>query len=460
MYRFNDQVNDYMGPLGVAQQMVGTNLPSNTTVLFSEIGSLPKPATSFTPNESVGTLVDPNDYEVGYTQTWNFTIDQRTPWNTRFEIAYEGNNSGSLFLGGQTGGGGCLGGCDYINVNKTPLGAYFQPDPWTGSTATNPENVGGTATTINGLADYRPYGTMLIGGKDVNVYGTNAVQVNEHKGYSNYNALAVIWSKQTGRLTFNTSFLWSKALGLAQPNTEPNEGNPYVLRDNYIVLNIDRPYVWNSSYSYDFKKVYHGDNKVVSGAANGWVISGFTTWQSGANMQAQVSQNFGLNFNYAGGGTLTQRTFFGTDAGMNIQPIETCNPTSGLASNQFVKLSCFAPPSVPTGLSVAANGPMMFPYIRTPIFTDSDLAIFKTFHITERHQVEFRASAQNWLNHALLSFSSATPLTLKYTLNPATGTYAYTGTTPSSAWGFSDQKQEPLTNATGRVIQLSLKYSF
>ncbi|HEX5424265.1 MAG TPA: TonB-dependent receptor, partial [Candidatus Acidoferrales bacterium] len=126
VYMFNDQVNDYSGALALAQQSIQTSLPSNHTVLFSETGLLPKPTVSFSaPSSGPGFILNPNDYDIPWVQTWNFTIDQRAPWNSQVEVSYQGNNAGALFFGGQVGGGGNLGGGDLINVNKTPLGAYF-----------------------------------------------------------------------------------------------------------------------------------------------------------------------------------------------------------------------------------------------------------------------------------------------------------------------------------------------
>lgn len=481
IYMFNDQVNDPTGAADVGEQSFGTNLPGNKTVLLSEPGLLPKPATYFTPNQGGVTLNTATDYNIPWVQTWNFTIDQRTPWNTHFDIAYEGNSSGALNFGGQTGGGGSLGGGDLINVNKVPMGAFFGCDPVllaqsSGANcvvAANPENVAN-------LQDYHPYGEVQTGPGLTgwtNVYGTNSITVERHGGYSTYNALEAIWSKQTGRLSFNTSFLWSKSLGFGNGNV-----NPFVLRDNYDVLFIDRPFVWSASYSYDLGKAYHGDNKILGGAANGWTIAGFTTWQKGGDIQAQVSQNLSLGFNYSYLDPVTlktvttqlsQRSFYGTDAGINVQPIETCNPASGLGTHQYANLSCFAAPSMPSGsiaipdlglaaspYSIVANGPSQLPYFSMPAFFDSDLTLHKSFHITERHQIEFRVTATNFLNHALLAYANNNPLSLTYSVNPASHTYAYSGTTPAAQWGITNTKTEPNSAGYGRVMQFGLKYSF
>lgn len=504
VYYFNDQVNDYSNPLAIAQQSITTSIASSKTLLFSETGALQKPTIAFTaPSGGPGNILNPNDYDVPYTTNWNFTVDQKMPWSSQLEVAYEGNDSEALFFGGQVGGGGNLGGNDLINVNKTPLGAFFKADPFTGTTATDPENVCGkypdgtvVNACMNGQADYHPYGTMNVGTSKnpdyVNVYGTNAINVENHKAYANYNALLVMWAKQAGRLAFNTSFLWSKALGFGNGNI-----NPFNVRANYVVLPIDRPYVWNSSYSYNIGRAYSGDNKFIGGAANGWTIAGFTSWQKGGNMQSQISENFGMSLQYTftdpGTGksvtdSLSQRSFYGTDAALNIQPAETCNATSGLASHQYAKLSCFVVPAVPAGTpaeladpntgtgalalgytpySIVANGPTQLPYISMPAYFDTDLALYKTFHITERHTIEFRATASNFLNHPLVSYSSGTPTTLKYSLDPTNKGAGYTFVTPGggvaadgSNWGFTDTKSEPLNSAYGRILEFGLKYSF
>jgi hypothetical protein len=211
-------------------------------------------------------------------------------------------------------------------------------------------------------------------------------------------------------------------------------------------------------------------------------------------MQSQVSENLGMSLQYAfanpacgtGGCSdgLSQRSFYGTDASINIQPVTTCNPTSGLGSSQYAKLSCFAVPAVPTGspvelatasggnqavgytaYKIVANGPSQLPYISMPPFFDTDLAIYKTFHITERHTIEFRVTANNFLNHPLPGYSNNNPTTLKYSIDPTNKSAGYSfvspgsGVTPST-WGVTNTKYTPITSAYGRILQFGLKYNF
>ena len=50
---------------------------------------------------------------------------------------------------------------------------------------------------------------------------------------------------------------------------------------------------------------------------------------------------------------------------------------------------------------------IIWPYIHGPHFFNSDLAIYKDFHIRESRKVELRFSAFNFLNHPLPTFNAA-----------------------------------------------------
>jgi len=270
--------------------------------------------------------------------------------------------------------------------------------------------------------------------------------VGEHVGYSNYNGLQVAWLKQAGRLSFDFNYTWSKALGIINSTVDA-----FNVHGDYGVLNIDRPQVINTSYAYDLGSLYHGDHRVIGGAANGWTVSGTTTWQAGGNLQAQDTQNLGLTIlNTAKNENLTSNSYFGTNANQ-ILPISTCNPRTNLTSHQLLNLSCFSAP--PLG----QQGLRQFPYLAGPAYNNSDLTIYKTFGITERQKVQFRASAFNFMNHPLWGFSTTNDMTLKYTTTNGT-TFApnvASGLPAGYTWGTMDGK-----SGSPRVVEVSLKYSF
>jgi hypothetical protein len=443
IYRWGDSWNDIQGGVSVAQGVQTFNLPGSTSVTLDQIGTTYAPKTAGS-SGSIQNAMDANDNGNPTSYNYNLTITQRLPWNMLVEASYVGNQSQDALLGG--GNGVALGsGNGIINVNKTPLGAFFKPDPVTGITAPNPENVTRDLNNNplpNKPADYHPYGYA---------YGTNTVGVMEHLGYSNYNAFQISLVKRSSHLNFNLNYTRSKTLA-----TTLSE-NPFSLRGDYGVDNDDRPYVLNTSFAYDDHQVYHGDSRLISGAVNNWEVSAITTFQSGANLQAISSQNFSLNTGYVnvpagltGVGTgLGANTWYGTDAGVSIQPTLTCSPTSGRGPNQYLTDKCFALPAF------GAYGPRNYPYIKGPAYFDSDLALAKKFHITENHTVEFRASAFNWLNHPQNDFSGNqlklifnTDYTSK-TSTLSTQTVPNFGTTVQKAGGDSR-----------RLVELSVKYAF
>ena len=450
-YRFAGQTNDYANALETAQNIQTYGLPGQTSVLLSQIGFLPKPTNNLPGTGVTGTqnALDPTDYGIPLTYAYNITVDQQLPFNSVFEIAYVGNSSSEINDNGEAING--YGNGAYANQNKTPIGAFFKPDPVTGLTATNPENIGTTCkgTICNSPADYRPFGKE---------YGTNSIEMDQSIGYSRYNGLQLSWMKRAGRLSFDLNGTWSKTLDSAAVQT-----NPFVLSQNYGPAAYDRPYVFNSSYVYQAGDLYHGDTKLIQVVANGWTISGISSWQSGGNLQSLNSANFGLSESYvnipasatAAGVTpgIGGNTYFGTDAGIAIMPVLTCNPNSGLAYNQRVQLKCFSAPAVGT------QGGKNYPYMSMASFIENDLAFYKTFLIKGSQNVQFRFSAFNWLNHPLPQFSSGNQLTLRYNVDYASKDITL-NTGPGGTvknFGYLDTKDG---TPNQRIIELNVKYNF
>jgi hypothetical protein len=460
-FRWQTQYNDMAPALETAKNISSYSLPGNTEVLLSQIGlinapnspsSLRPPASGIPGTGVTGTqsAVDPTDYGVPLTYAYNVTIDEQLPWNTLLEVGYVGNRSSQL-----NDNGAAI--SDYGNFpefadqNKTPIGSLFNADPVTGFVASDPENVANTCAgpICNNLADYRPYGKE---------YGTNSLIVSRNIGYSNYNGLQVSWLKRAGRLSYNLNATWSKTLGTGAYNV-----NPFVLRDNYGVEAVDRPFVFSSSYAYEAGTIVHGSSELLRGAANGWTVSGISSWQAGGNLQALNSPNFGLTESYTNlpadasvlgiTNAIGDPTYFGTDAPIAIMPVLKCNPESGLANRQRVQLKCFSAPAVGT------QGGQKYPYMSMAPMIENDLALSKTFVIRETQNVQFRISAFNWLNHPLPQFSSSDQLTLRYLVDyPSKAIVLNMGAGGTvSNFGVMDQK----TGAPNqRIVELNVKYNF
>lgn len=469
-YRWAGQYNDYAGALQTAQNIATYNLPGSTEVLMSQIGLINSPQAPPFLRPSLGaapgtgttggqSALDPTDYGIPLTYSYNLTVDQQLPGNTVLEVAYVGSSTNQINDNGEATSGN--GFSSFADQNKTPIGAIFKPDPRTGFTASNPENVSSTcgpvagstttpvSTTCNQLADYHPYGYA---------YGTNQIEMDQSIYTSNYNGLQVSWLKRAGRLSYDLNATWSKTLGDAA-----HQINAFVQHDNYGALATDRPFVFNSSYVYQAGEIIHDGNSVLRGAVNGWTISGISSWQAGGNLQTLNSPNFGLSESYVnlpanasalgitnGIGDLT---YFGTDAQIDIMPVLTCNPNSGLAHYQRVQLKCFSAPAVGT------QGGQKYPYMSMAAMIENDLALYKTFPIKGSQNVQFRVSAFNWLNHPLPQFSSGNQLTLRYLVDyPSKAITLNTGNGGTvSNFGYMDTKDG---TPNQRIIELNVKYNF
>jgi hypothetical protein len=452
IYRFADQYNDYAGALTTAQSVLTYNLPGNSSVFLSQLNKIPAPTAACGPTTGPGgtpcvngavNALSGTDYQIPDSQAWNFTISQQIPWNSLFEIAYVGNNSENIPIGGEAiSGSGFLA---FTDQNKIPIGSFFKPDPVTGLTAVNPEDVTSTCSgpLCNKTSDYRPYGKE---------YGDANVYVMSTGGYSNYHGLQLSAVKRSSRANFDLNYTYSKSL-----STNLNE-NAFVLRDNYGITPYDRRHVVNLSGSYSVGNLYHGA-RVIEGTTNGWTISNITTWQSGGNLQALNSANLNMALQYsnppAGVGTgLSQATYYGTNATIAITPDVTCDPTSGTGHNQKIRYSCFTPPAV------GSYGPRNYPYTMAAYF-DSDLSLFKAFHVVKENTVQFRIDSFNWLNHPLPQFSGGSQLSLHYLADYGTKAFnpnptQYPSGNPNN-FGVLDTKSG---NPNQRTLELSLKYVF
>ncbi|MGH9615302.1 MAG: carboxypeptidase regulatory-like domain-containing protein [Acidobacteriaceae bacterium] len=471
-YRWQDQYNDYASDLQTAQNIRTYNLPGNTEVLESQIGLIPTPACGnipacakiqpapiagqkgFTPGTGQYgsyTGASPTDYGIPLTYSWNLTVDQQLPWNTLLDVGYVGSSSSQMDNDGESSNGSAFPGL--ADQNKTPVGALFLPDPETGIVANNPENVSKDDTTGlpngNSLSDYHPFGYA---------YGTNQVIMHQSTFFSNYNALQASITKRTGKFVFDFNFTWQKQLGTAAFQVDP-----FTTRANYGVLNVDRPFLFNSDYIYQFGELVHGNNPVVRGVVNGWTISGISSWQQGGSLQQENGSpgNFSLGISYTGlpananalgiGSGVGSATYYGTDAGLNIMPVLTCNPKSSLGKNQLLNQACFGAPAI------GQYGGKNFPFFANAAYIENDLALYKTFEVRGAQNVQFRISAFNWMNHPLRQFSGGNQLQLRYNMDYATKAITLNTAGDSSTWGVLDTKAGAPNQ---RIIELNVKYNF
>jgi Carboxypeptidase regulatory-like domain len=353
--------------------------------------------------------VDSTDDKQPYTDSYSFTVSQRTPWSGLLEVAYVGNRSKDL--ANSTGAGS--------NINLVPVGAML---------ASHNGGVDPNSLVAN---NFRPY----LGYSDLFLATNNAV--------ANYNALQVTWIRTRGRYTINANYAFGKALGTVNPALDQ-----FNLSNDYGVQASNRTHIFNVAYSVELGNPTH--NKLAAGFINGWQLSGIVQVQSGANLTGLSGQNFSLTTNNAiipgsistqnpNGIQISNVSLLGTPD-IQLNPILTCNPSANLAPHQYINPSCFALPT-----HVGQNGGSVLPAIYGPAFFNADLGLFKNFQIKESMKIQIRFNAYNFLNHPLWSFNGSN-LTLGYDPNSLK--------VDTPLFGTTTEKQGH------RVIQLAAKFYF
>jgi len=428
VYRWQVSGNDIGG--GQDQPQGIRNTTCGGGALFKMADAASCAAATFSPsiagNGSISVL-KLGDNNTPYTQNWSFIISQAVPWKSTLEIEYQGNRTRNALLAGN--------GTNiqfYPNINKVPLGGFFGPDPVTGeniwqeSCAAGRTQGGATALYGCNIPSGNTWTNPVTGVADKSVQHDyypyqnydQALIVNTHGSYSNYNALMASWQKQRGPVTFMANYTYSKVMGIRDGQTNNGNGDgqindSFVLRNNYAPLAYDRTHIFNIAYVVHLPSPVHG-NPFFSRVVNGWELSGITQVQQGPPIQPNSNGDLNATYDINAGGNQV----FGTD-GQRAVPILLCDPRSNLGSGQYFNPNCFTSP-LPAGENAAGqfiagkNGQAVWPYIHGPAYIDHDLSLYKNFAITESKAVQFRLNAFNFPNHPLPQFGLGSDLNLAF----------------------------------------------
>ena len=425
MYRAYDSVqsNNYTGPAGTAFGSVGVscNQFDAACASWETIDNLARPSpvnygtTGLGPGLKSITTYDPTDHEQPLVYSYSLSIDQKLPARLSMEVSYVGNK-----------------GTDFqqsVQYNAVPFGAL---------------TASGVSCDITQTAcqlQYRPFQNYT------------GITNSETAGKSRFDSLQASVKRTYGRLSLQANYTWSKTLAAFGPFTGalPNYGTNWL----YGVSNLDRPQAFSTYYVFSLPNSKSG-NAFLRGAVNGWQISGITQIQSGQQL-LNSSSGQARNFNLTQGGTNQDNVHLLGTPDVTIFPALLCNPAAGKRGpNQFVDPSCFGPQ--PAG----KLGNAAMPYMGGPLYWNSDLTVMKNFKIKERQNVEFRASAFNFMNVGLLSFApSDNNLSLLFNDQGQ----VITGTScPATSGGKPCTQASTFGTAThhvgNRIMEFSVKYSF
>jgi hypothetical protein len=297
----------------------------------------------------------------GYSQQWNFTVQKTIASNWNVEVAYLGSKNTRL-------------GIPDWNINQLPA-QYLSMGSALLTRVTNPyfgqipasSSIGRPTVAQQQLL--RPFPRF-----------TTVALFRDNIGNSDYNAVAAKLEKRLSHgLTVNASFTFSKLLddassvfsqtiftGPVLNNTgAADASNRHLEKD---VSSGDIPAVFALGWVYDIPRLWK---------ISGWQIGGLVRLQSGDAVAVTQATNNNSSLGYA-----VQR------------PNRTSNPNdfaNRTVAKYFNTAAFSAAPQFVIGTS--SRNP-----VRGPGLQEADLMIGKTFRITERVNLEFRAEAFNVSN--------------------------------------------------------------
>jgi hypothetical protein len=277
----------------------------------------------------------------------SFSVQRHIGWGTVVDVGYAG--SLGRHLPWQT------------NLGSIPFGADFNPanaDP------TNPK-------VPLPAAFLRPY----PGYTDVNLrqWGSN----------SSYHSLQAGANRRFARgMQFGASWTWSKALDYNDTDFLNVSSLIPARIWNYGLASFDRTHVVKINYLWDVP-VPHFGARVARIAAEGWQLSGITSFVSGSPL--------GVGFTQV---TATDITGSPTDGPRIVVTGNPVLPKSQRTFYQNFNTSVFRLPAVGTVGNSAKT------VIRGPGINNWDVAVFKNFPIREPVHIQFRFEFYNAFNHS------------------------------------------------------------
>ncbi len=344
-------------------QTVGQQSQDNINAAFLLSSGPTVPVSAPNPNSGLGQGVFGVDRTngSGYSQQWNFTVQRTIGKNWNIEVSYLGSKNTRL-------------GIPDANINQLPpqylsMGAALltkAPNPYFGEV---PASSSLGAATIARQQLLRPFPRF-----------TNVALFRDNVGNSSYNAAAMKLEKRISHgLTLNAAYTFSKLIDDASSvfsqtiftgpvlNTTgaADAFNRHLEKD---VSSGDIPRVFALGWVYDIPRI--------------WKIAG---WQLGGLIRVQAGDAVAV----------TQATNNNASLGFAVQrPNRIGNPNQfdGRSAAIYFNTAAFsAAPQFAIGTS--SRNP-----VRGPGLQNADLMIGKTFSLTERMKLEFRAEVFNVSN--------------------------------------------------------------
>ncbi len=244
--------------------------------------------------------------------------------------------------------------------------------------------------------------------------GYSTIPFLSFDGNSSYHSLQVSAQRRyAAGFQVGVVYTWSKAM--AYGDGDQANVSTFVSRRefDYGLATYDRTHVFAANYLWNLPGDKWG-NRATRLIVGGWQISGITRLQSGAPLSLTTSLKTGCSI--AAVCAATTANNFGTDitgGGDAWRAVMAGNPVLPAGSrtvDQWFNTSVFSAPALAQQvtnlagvLNVLARGNTPKTFARGPGINNTDLALFKNIHLTEKLRTQLRFEAYNVFNHTQFS---------------------------------------------------------
>ncbi len=283
-------------------------------------------------------------------------------------------------------------------------------DPTSGQASATVNGISMTSGWANNLAvacgnnpdPYRPH------------YGLGSITRLENSASSTYHALQASLRKNVGALLINGSYTYSHSIDNASSRYDAGFANSYDPQAARANSAFDIRHMINVGYVYDLP--FFKGAGLTHRVLGGWQYSGIASWQTGTPFGVVNSANYPDNAGVGGAANVVTGSYADVVG----------NPKSGIPPTSESNIAGYAGllynPGVffaPRGLTFGDSGRN---FLRNPVRTNFDMALFKHFAVTESNAFEFRAEAFNIFNHTEFAPIAGDGGSATYNGGPSSGT--------------------------------------
>jgi hypothetical protein len=253
------------------------------------------------------------------------------------------------------------------NINQLPIGTLFSQ-----------EYISAGRPNVDTIRPFRGFGPIRITNNESNAT-YHGLQIGANRRFSK-------------GFLFGVAYTLSKAWddGSAQRDIIPNAFDAHNL---WGPAGNDRRHVLVLNYIYELP-FFRDRNRLVGRVLGGWQINGVSQFQTGTPFTVATADDFAGVGPGSGSQIWNRNGEFFLSRGERKFSEGTADQNFWFRPRNADGSAIFTPPANGT-FTTQSNRNLVY----NPGFQNWNLGLFKSFYITERQRIQFRAEAYNFINH-------------------------------------------------------------